>query len=158
MIVNLAVVILLQSQSTSHIQDGVKHDSKELDAKIRPIVEIPQFKNMKCVTVSAYRWMDKNNKKLEVTRVFRFTYQADFKVEIDKWIKTYAKNGWHQDPDHSLMLLDRDLKHPKVTRQGMILHKGKAVFDAKSMARTRTIKLDGWVWVSLNETIKDPAW
>lgn len=156
MIANFAVFLVLQSQS--HVQDGVKFDSKELDPKTRPIIELPQFKDMKCVTVSSYRWTNEKTKKLEVTRVFRFTYKADFVAETEKWMKTYVKQGWHRDPKDKAFILDRDYKHPKVIRQGLLLHDGKAVFDPKVTARTKSLKEAGWVWVSMNETIKDPAW
>ncbi len=159
MIVNLAAFLVLQTQSKSQIQNGEKYDSKELDAKTRPIVEIPQFKDMKCVTVSAYRWMDKKDKKLEVTRVFRFTYKADFKEESEKWTRLRVKEGWTLDKKSlPLITYDRDLRHPKVIRQALLLQKGKAVFDAKAGGQTRRLKEDGWVWVSFNETIKDPTW
>jgi hypothetical protein len=160
-IVKLAIVILLQflSKPQSQGQNADKFDSKELDPHTRPIVEIPQFKDMKCVTVSAYRMKNPKTKKLEVTRVFRFTYKADYTVEVANWSKTYSKGRWIVDKKSvPLIIYDRDLKHPKVVRQTIMLHGGKATFETKARAQTKATKEAGWVWVSFNETIKDPTW
>ena len=159
MIALCAAVLLLQAQSKSNVVGGTKFDSKELDPKTRPIVEVPRFKDLKCISVSAYRMNNPVTKKLEVTRVFRFTYQADFKAESENWGKTLVKQGWTLDKAGLPgIVYDRQLNHPKVVRQGLILHSERAIFDPKARAQTRPTKEAGWVWVSFNETIKDTSW
>jgi hypothetical protein len=159
MIVSLAAFIFLQAQSKSNVQGGEGFDSKELDPKTRPIVEFPRFKDRDCVSVSAYRMKNPKTKKLEVTRVFRFTYQARFNQEGDYWAKALVNQGWSLDKANlPSIIYDRDLKHPKVVRQALLLHDGRAFFDSKAKAQTRVAKESGWVWISLNETIKDTSW
>lgn len=134
---------------------------KQLPATTRPLVELAKFKGMKCVSVSQFRYRNRGTKQLEIGRVFRFTYKADYATEWASWKSEFPKrDGWNMVPDNekTTYLYQRDLKNPKVTTQALMLHKGKIVPDAKSKGGVKGIGDPQWVWVSFNEILTSKKW
>ena len=131
-----------------------KTESRELDPGTRPYLEVPLFRRMRCVTVSMYTV--RNGGKTERTRVYRFTYRADIKAETAKWMKVLgAKDGWKREhDDRDIVFFSRQVKHPKIKGQVLLLASRRFVFDPKAHARTRVVNDNHYVTVSFNETLK----
>lgn len=153
----LAVVLATQVGKTSE-PDEIQ---KLLPASTRPYIELAKFKNMKCVSVSEFRSRNSETKQLVIGRVYRFSYMADYATEWKQWAKEYVKkDGWTVGPDndHTVQIYERTLKHPQVTEQALMLHKGKLVPDAKTKVGSKRINDPEWVWVSFNELLTTKKW
>lgn len=131
-------------------------NSKNLDPKTRPYVELPLTKGRTFVSVSEHNLEDSKTKKKSTIRVYRFTYKAEYESEVKKWGRDYVKGaGWKlEESKPHWIIIGRPLKHPKIKEQALILHPGRIEFDANQAVRTKTLPLEkGWVWVSYNEIL-----
>jgi hypothetical protein len=150
---NTAILALLLAQSPSLT------DSRELDAKTKPYEPLAHFEQMAAVSVSEYRFRQKGVETPPITRVYRYTYQADFDAEAKKWEKMFTKaDGWEATEKVPDFIMERQLKKKDVSFQALILHRGRIVPDRKVRARTRIVPEKGWVWVSFNEQMTRTKW
>ena len=154
----LAMLISLAQQKSSFVPDK---DTKDLDPKTRPYVEIQMFKNMKCVSINQYRSVDERTKKTIVNRVYRFTYKAVLADEAKRWQTNVFKksDGWKVTSELKAgFIMERDTKDPKVRTQALLLNTGQLVFDINSRAHVKVMKNPAWVRVSYNEIMRSNQW
>ncbi len=134
--------------------------SRNLEPTVRPYVEIPLFKAMKCITVNEYKSTDKPTKITTISRVYRFTYKARYSEEDKRWRSIFPKkDGWSIDAtEPKFVVFEKPVKHPKIRWQALILHSGRIVFDPAARAQTKVIRDPEWVWISFNEVLTRKNW
>lgn len=154
-LMNVAVLFLLVAQAQPTVELG----SVELDPKTKPFEPIAYFKGKSHVTVSEYRWQHPDTGKPMSTRVYRYTYRADFDSEAKLWAKQFPKSeGWAIEESKPKCIMGRQVKKKEVSYQALILQPGKLVYDAKVKSRSRAIPEPGWVRVSYNEQLTRAPW
>ncbi|MCO5297742.1 MAG: hypothetical protein M9921_12875 [Fimbriimonadaceae bacterium] len=152
----MRLLIVLLPLLLGRSQGVAPANSKELDPKTRPFLELTPFKKLPCVTVSEYRIPPPDGDNHAV-RVYRFTYPAKFEAEVKRWRQLFpSKEGWTVDESTpTSVIMSRKVKHPKIKEQALLMYSGRFVFDASVRARTRVVPSTNYVRVSFNEVMKE---
>ena len=135
-----------------------------LSPSVHPLIELPIFKSLDCVTANEYWTLDEKTGMKIYVRVVRYTYPADYAKEKKRWGKELAKsagwNGFQETPVGEAIA--RKVDNLKVLGQSLVLHHGRIKVDVTVAGWTKVLDEPGWVWVSVNETLapgfQSPDW
>ncbi|MEX2244488.1 MAG: hypothetical protein WD716_11655 [Fimbriimonadaceae bacterium] len=126
-----------------------------LDPATRPLIEFDPFKGVDYVSVSEY------DSQLEgaqnVTRVYRFSYGADFANEASRLKKHFlSMDGWVVESEQPL-IIGHDYLSGDVGSYAYLIQPGRSVRDEDSYSKTQFINEEGYTRISLNEALAPKA-
>jgi hypothetical protein len=127
----------------------------DLPSTVQPSIPIRGLNPKTRVSATEYH----SSLSKEVTRVYRYVFQADYQTTVKRFLADYPKSaGWNSSRVGAYeMDLWKFYPSGNLAKQGLIIQAARLVKDKASPTGWKALppaKAHGWVWISYNEEFR----